>query len=326
MTTSTAKIFILAILGIAVALLGFTLLLRQAEPIKPFESLSLLTGLAGFIFSLYQVLQESGAKSTQRNLLLGLVESIDGNIARVYDFSLKQDPGKNVSDLLLGILRQERDHLIGLMRTHHGDNHLTPGRGTSEQQTSAIELIDGQDKVRAALKQITNDATDFIYIVGGRSRDREYLQCLNNRLSRGDLDYLRVVTGDHIRLPLLEHLSALTEIKKKDENFRYRVSYLEEDKYGSFTVTRETVFWTLPSSTDTQLTTGVVIRSPKVASDFRAHVVALRSGERGTKDLAFYECICRERWPEGVRPEIPAKYKQVTPSLFASENTAKSGE
>lgn len=309
MTTSGPKIIVTVILGVAVTVLGLVLLLRQAEAIKAFDYLSFLTGLAGFVFSLYQVVQEAAAKETQRKLLASLVASTEGNIARLHDFSLKQDPGKNVSDLLLGILAQERDHLVGLLRTHHTEDAEAPVSASGVQLAPAIELIDGQDKVRATLSQVTNDATDYIYVVGGRSRDREYIRCLNNRLSRGDLEYLRVVTGDHIREPLLEHLCRLAELKKADDNFRYRVSYLEEDKYGSFTVTRDTVFWALPSSTATQLTTGVLIRSAKVASDFRAHVIALSSGERGKKDLAFYELICRERWPDGVRPEIPARYK-----------------
>ena len=104
MKLSPSKVTVTVLLGVAVAAIGFKLLFTQQDPIKPFDYLSFLTGLAGFVFSLYQVLQESAAKETQRKLLTSLFESANGNIARVHQFSLKQEPGKNVSELLVGVL------------------------------------------------------------------------------------------------------------------------------------------------------------------------------------------------------------------------------
>jgi|GEM_PF-6241440 len=302
MKISTTKILVTALIGLAVVILGFTLLLRQAEPIKSFDCLSFLTSLAAFLYAIYQVVQESAAKETQRKILSSILDSVNASIARMHQFSLHQDPSANLSELLIGILEQEQVHIAGILRSHHTISTQlleSPAAISSKMET---ELIDGQDKVRTTLKSITNEARDFIFIVGGRSRDRDYLECLLARLRRGDLEHFRLVTGDHIRKPLFDHLRALEEIRKADENFRCTIGYLKEDKYGSFTVTRDCVFLALPSSTETQLTTGVLIRNPKVASDLRAHVVALASGQHEEKNLAFFQSICKDYSPNGTRP------------------------
>lgn len=302
MNTPWAKIAITTVIGIAVATLGAKLLLGQTKPIEPFDYFSFLTALAAFGFSLYQVVQESTAKDAQRRILLSLLESANANIARVHQFSLRQDPSKNVSELLVGVLQQEQVHIAGLLKSLHKTEASVVDTEPAISHEAVIELFDGHDEVRAALKDLTNQAKDFIYIVGGRSRDKEYLDCLLTRLRRGDLEHMRVVTGNHIRAPLYNHLVALEGLRTADESFRVQICYLEEDKYGSFTVTRDSVFWALPSSTETELTSGVRINSAKIASDLRAHVVALSAGQREPKDIEFFRTICREFWPNGIRP------------------------
>jgi len=288
-----AKLVITAAIGVGVAGLGIQLLLARSKPVEPFDYLSFLIALAGFGFALYQVIQESKATELQHRLLSTLLESADANITRAIDFSIRQDPKKHIDDLLVGILRQERVHIAGLLRTHHKIDLPLQLAGHDTDHT-AVELIDGADPVRAALKETTRQAKDFIFIIGGRSRDKDYLDCLIARLRRGDLQHRRVVTGDHIRVQLFDHLVGLSDLKNGNENLQFEISYLPEDKYGAFTVTRDEVFWALPSSTATQLTAGVRIRSARIASDFRAHVVALCSGEKEKKDLAFFRSICKD--------------------------------
>jgi hypothetical protein len=292
-TQSRTKVAITVAIGVGVAVLGGQLLIARAEPIEPFDYFSLLVALAGFGFALYQVVQESKSAELQRRVLKTLLESAESNIARAMDFSIRLDPSQHIDDLLVGILKQERDYIAGLLHTHH---RVDLPQRTDSQPTDQIiiELIDGTELVRAALKEITRQARDFVFVVGGRSRDKDYLDCLMARLRRVDLQHRRVVTGDHIRVQLFDHLNELTELKRLNENCQAEIYYLPEDKYGAFTVTRDEVFWALPSSTATQLTTGVRIRSARIASDFRAHVVALCSGEVGKKDLEFFRSICKD--------------------------------
>jgi hypothetical protein len=291
--SSFAKITVVVLIGASVAVLTYWLLIAQTQPIAPFDYVSLLTGLAGFVFGLYQVVEENNAKQSQKTLLLALWNSSKANIARMQQVAIQQDPTKSLPQALVGVLQQEQIHLEGLLQANHQTDLGNSPSPSHQQAISTIELIEGRDEVRAALTTFTRSAQDFIYIVGGRSRDRAYLDCLLERIKRGDIEYTRIVTGDHIREPLFDHLAELGKISNLEES-NIRIGYLEEDKYGSFTVTRDGVFWALPSSTQTQLTAGVVIRSPKVASDFRAHVISLLNGEKQQKGLEFFRSICKE--------------------------------
>lgn len=294
MKTPVTKIAVVVLIGAGVAVLGYRLFLGQAEPIEPFEYLSFLTGLAGFVFALFQVVHWEKSAEYQKAMLIGLWKSSNANIARIQQIALSQDPTRGLLQALIGVLQQEQIHLEGLLQANYqaepSSYLLLPNHASPE---ASIELIEGREEVRNALTALTASAQGYIYIVGGRSRDREYLDCLLNRVKRGDIEYTRIVTGDHIREPLFEHLASLGSLRSDDDS-NIKIGYLDEDKYGSFTVTRDGVFWALPSSTQTQLTSGVIIHSSKVASDFRAHVITLLGGQKEPKDLEFFRSICKE--------------------------------
>jgi hypothetical protein len=133
----------------------------------------------------YGVLSSSGAFT---NEIWNLGGAIVGFLASV--FALNSVYGKG----FLHLSRSETQHSLESMPF---------------DSASAIELIDGTEEITDAMIKAVQGAQKYIYTVGGKSRNDLYLDSLRTRVSRGDIRYVRIITGDHIRHQLCKHLQKL---------------------------------------------------------------------------------------------------------------------
>jgi hypothetical protein len=152
----------------------------------------------------YGVLSSSG---TFRNEAWNLGGAIVGFLASV--FALNNVYGKSIH-----LSRPKREH-----------------SSTVEVEVSppSIKVIDGSVEITDVMIQAVLGAQKYIYTIGGKSRDDLYLDALRDRASRGDIRYIRVITGNKIQHALCRHLH---EVSNSAE-----IGYFEEDTYGNVLVT-----------------------------------------------------------------------------------------
>ena len=211
----------------------------------------------------YGLLSSTGAFN---NNAWNLGGAIVGFLASV--FSLNRVYGK-------GFLKAEKDTTNAIQQNE------------SNTDASAI-LIEGKDEINNAMIQIVLKAKTYLYTIGGRSRNETYLNALKKKIMQTDIHYIRIITGDHIRHSLCNHLQDLLE--------RANLGYYEEDRFGNVLVTHDTTFIALPSPEVSILDKGLVIYGSRIAADYRSFITELLGGS--PKDLIidsnFIKKLCRE--------------------------------
>ena len=301
MTITTWKKAVSGTLGAAAALtLGY--LLSREKPPTVFDFVNFGLAAVSFAFAVYQVMMEAKAKEeasklvekvqqTSRKRLEGLYVSLDEAIGDAEILSLQSDSPFIAAKGVTTILRRERASVRTLLHEDGGEvlNRL---KDISDGDSNTVQLIYDEQSAREALERIVLESTSYLYIVGGRSRSTEYLQKIVQRVSGGTVKYVRIITGDHIRRPLYDHLVALEALREVDRPLEVEIGYLPEDKYAQVTVSPTQVFVALPSM-KTQLSGGILIRSPRVASDLREYVVSLLERSDRSKPLPFYESLIK---------------------------------
>ena len=135
----------------------------------------------------------------------------------------------------------------------------------SAASPSEIALIDGREDIGEVLVDMIGDAERYLFAVGGRSRDPRVLTALEQRVLRGDIQYVRLITGNHIRHQLCHHLRLLM----RDAAETIKLGYLREEHYGSFLVTHDAAVVALPGSKVSFLDLGLRIAGTTIAAALR---------------------------------------------------------
>ena len=149
---------------------------------------------------------------------------------------------------------------------------------------SNTEIINGEEPITQAMVSAVENADRYIFVVGGRSRNERYLNAIKNRVSRGDILYKRVLTGDHIRHPLCRHIEDTFE--------KIDLGYLKDDKYGGILATHNTVVFALLSSRVSVLDKATIIRDESIASDFRLYIQDLLTNSTRPVEMSFVKSLC----------------------------------
>lgn len=169
----------------------------------------------------------------------------------------------------------------------------------SQQFLDKLYLVEGLKNVTKEQVKILNEANEYVFIIGGRSRNEEYLHALSNRILTNDIRYIRIITGNHVRHPLHEHL---VEVWGKVE-----LAYYEEDKFGGILATHDTVFVALQSSNKSILDKGLVIRNLKIAADYRLYIQELLSNSEKKVAQDFIKSLCTKcKNSTGAKKEVAA--------------------
>ena len=156
----------------------------------------------------------------------------------------------------------------------------------SAQGSKSIELIDGSVEIINSMVLTVQNAERYIYAIGGRSRNETYLNAIKDRVAKGGIRYVRIITGDHILHHLCKHLHDLFESSE--------IGYLPKDKYGNVIVTDRITVIALPSPSVKLLDKGLKIIDERVASDYREYIIELLGKSNRNTDLSFIESLCSE--------------------------------
>jgi len=303
MTITTWKKATSVALGVAAALtLGY--LLARDKPPTVFDFVNFGLTAVSFAFAIYQVMMEAKAKEDAKRLVEEVQRISRKQLEGLY---ISLDEAIRDSEILCGqggspfktakavttIIRRERSSVRTLLHAD-GGKILNGLIAISESDSSTVQLIYDEQSAKEALERIVLESTSYLYVVGGRSRNTEYLQKIVQRVSGRNVKYVRIITGDHIRRPLYDHLVSIEALREVDQPLEVEIGYLPEDKYAQVTVSPTQVFVALPSM-KTQLSGGILIRSPRVASDLREYVASLLERSDRSKPLAFYESLIKSQ-------------------------------
>jgi hypothetical protein len=266
------------------------------------EAFGILLGIVSVGFNLFQLYKErvlldhlSSERKLSESTLMSLFRSLNDAQRTVTHLASKGSDVPVIASGIVGRLEAECTHIEQLLKTYYtADAHTSLAIVASEPDNGepATELIRGVDEMTSAMLAATENAQQYVFVIGGRSRNDTYLKALANRVRRGDVRYVRVLTGDHIRHPLCVHMQEAWDCMD--------IGYLPEDKYGGILATHDTVIVALQSSRVPALDKGLRIRDTAIASDYRAYVLELLGTANRTIDMNFVrQNLCKTCRPTG---------------------------
>ncbi len=241
------------------------------------------------LFQLYQGhLLKQKLRDEQRRYktsLLGIWNTMAVNIREIAALGHRGESSQSIASTATGLMLSHRAGLTELLRGEFGDQAVKddPLQVFRSEFTGA-ELIDGEQALTVAMIEAVEKADKYIYTIGGRSRNDTYLDALKVRVLVGNVKYVRIVTGDHIRHPLCVHLRELRG--------RMEVGYLPEDKYGGVLATHDTIVIALQSSTVSSLDKGLRIRDPNLCVEYRSYIADLLSTSNRSLTDSFFKNLC----------------------------------
>jgi hypothetical protein len=265
------------------------------------SSFELVAGLAGLVslgFNLFQLYRERVLRATasaESKLHIATLTSISKGLTEARSALAEQSHKGATSDAVEAIatrsLDSQRVQIEGLLTGYYDTIFIPTPRDSRDSNDLSREagrrgpeLITGVGAITAVMISAVESADDYIFVVGGRSRNDAYLAAVRQRVLRGDVRYVRILTGDHIRHPLCSHLDELWG--------QIELGYLPEDKYGGILATHDTVIIALQSSTVGSLDKGLRIHCPRVAADYRLHVLELIASSMPVKEPDYFRNLC----------------------------------
>lgn len=270
------------------------------------EVAGLLLGAASVGFNLFQLYRErvqriaySNQRRGQEATLTAIWRALEGGGTFLSDLEHKGADGRTVGAAARALIDSQLVHIRQVLEKEFATSPTgEPGRSKGDDRVdrSVVALINGVDAVTSAMVGAVEKAERYIFVVGGRSRNDAYLNALKQRANRGDIRYVRVLTGDHIRHPLCVHLHDIWG--------SVELSYLSEDKYGGILVTDTEVILALQSSQVGALDKGLTILDERTAADYRVHVLDLLKSAKEVPNLGFIRSLCKScRAPSVPEPE-----------------------
>lgn len=160
-----------------------------------------------------------------------------------------------------------------------------PDTSKVEISPPSIQLINGSEEITDLMIQVVQGAQKYIYTIGGRSNEDLYLDALREKVLRGNVRYVRVITGENIPHPLCRHLHELQDAAE--------IGYLKTEKYGNVLVTDSVTFLALPSPNVPVLDKGLRVVDERIAADYRAYVVELLGRSKKDISLEFVRSLCK---------------------------------
>lgn len=267
--------------------------------ITTYELVIGLAGLVSLAFNFFQVYKNKVNRhklDDQRKLheatLIGIFQNLTEGAKSLAQLEHKGADASKISTNMARVLDSQRIQLLELLEVYYGVKLDTQDSSTSilkipdkESLGAFIELIDGVEAITNSMIKAVEEAEKYIFTIGGRSRNDAYLEALKQRVHRGDVRYIRVITGDHIRHPLCKHVRELMG--------RVEFGYLREDKYGGLLVTHDTAILGIHSCRVPSLDKGLRIQNENIASDYRLYVLELLSNSECTVDIDLIQSLCK---------------------------------
>ena len=219
-------------------------------------------------------------------ILRGLWQSMNESARSLEQLKRKGANGTMVADVIGGAVNTQRIEIEEFLKRYYGveTEQLVAPLTKAEVRAGSLALVEGVEAITSEMIEAIENAERYIFCVGGRSRNDRYLAAVRQRVLRGDVRYVRVITGDHIRHQLHEHIRNVFE--------HVELGYLREDKYGGIMVTHDTVILALYSSSVPFLDKGLKIVGEQPASDYRTYVLDLFATSDRALSLDFISNLC----------------------------------
>ena len=166
-------------------------------------------------------------------------------------------------------------------------------------------------RVASHLEELVTRANEFIYAVGGRARDADYLQAIAEKVQQGK-EHVRVITGDHIQHILHDHLQRLLETyDSEDPESPFHFGWYLGERFGHFTVTEAEVLISASNPLPrTPLQSVLLIRDATLSSRYKDYVHRLYSSSvRVPKSSPLLKNLCEDCSP--VLEEVDDLKKRI---------------
>ncbi len=241
-----------------------------------------LTSLVLNLFQYYKKRVEVKSTDKERELYLTTLENLFNNLNNGQKY-LREFETKKVSSSI--IISNVRNQFESLKSDISGYFKFYKAKSLIRTTSSFQELVEGVDEITNAMISVIESTENYIFTIGGKSRNAKYLNAIKKVIKIKNVKYIRIITGDYIYKQLFNHIE---EVWDKLEQ-----GYLNDDFYGGIIATDDTVFVALHSSSLSSLDKGLLIKNAKIASDYRLYIQELYTTSEKGKDIDFYKSMCK---------------------------------
>lgn len=226
-------------------------------------------------------------------ILLSLFNNMNEGSKSLEDLRRKGANESTISESIIRIINALRIEAGEFLKSYYekefntessSSKVLSQRKGKASGSTENLELIEEAESITMAMREVVERAERYIFCVGGQSREDPYLNALSQRVLKGDVRHIRVITGKNIKPSLYENMCKIFQ--------HAELGYLKDDKYGGFLVTHDTVVSALYSSTVPTLEKALIIKDENTASDFRAYIQDLLNSSKKPLDKDFILSLC----------------------------------
>jgi len=259
------------------------------------EIVGILLGIASLLFNVYFLLEKKKAKK-QKNELHDDLEIVSNMIDEIIQ-SINSTEYYNRQNLI----HQLSSQMNNLYTLVSGNLKKYKIRGALMK----FKFFKTREEVSGAMLSTIRNSDEYILTIGGQTRETEYVDNIEKKIKNNEIRYMRLITGDHIRDVLYDHLIRI--IGKQNVKLKYLGT---EDKYGGIIVTKGKVFLALKTN-ETNLTYGIIIKEQNISEEYRSYVEGLSTCEAAqevTKDLCDR---LLKKYIETVENEDRKKYDEL---------------
>ena len=166
--------------------------------------------------------------------------------------------------------------------------HKREVRQIVESHLPGQYFITDPNRLAIEMSSTVKRADKFIAATGGRSRNKEYLDAIESKvLQKQDIEYFRVILGDHIHHELHAHLERLYG------RSNVRIRWHKKEIYGNILATEDRVILPYADPRPGHFGTAAVLTDPSIATQYMQFVLRLY-GEADDITLEDLRSRCQE--------------------------------
>ena len=151
-----------------------------------------------------------------------------------------------------------------------------------------VAYIDSSDAIKSEFINAVNNAEKYIMTTGGKSKIKEYLSAIEEKIEETDIEYYRIVFGEKITNELYEHLSKIIE---KEGVY---ISYTPRELAPTILLTEKVAFLSLPDPKPEEFKTCLKIPDERVIEKLGKYVRSWYAKSEQIKNKGDLEKIRRK--------------------------------
>ncbi len=164
-----------------------------------------------------------------------------------------------------------------------------------DKRLPQLLYLDKRREVEIASRELVEMASEFVVATGGRSRNREYLKLIEEKVQEGRLLYWRIVYDEVLTQELCDHLCSVISFPNAS------VAQIKDTAYGNMIITDKGFLMALPVPVPGDLK-GIIVPSSEYSQKmYNGYMMMVFSKAKKLDSVEDIEPLCEIRHIEEVQ-------------------------